>query len=321
MSWLVTGGAGYIGAHVVRALVEAGHRVVVLDDLSTGNGSRLPDTVPVVRASVLDQKVVRQVLIEHGVDGVVHVAARKRADESVGEPLRYYRENVEGLRRLLEEVVAAGIERFVFSSSAAVYGTPDVERVEEDHPCAPTNPYGETKLAGEWLVRSVARARPLRAVSLRYFNVAGAAEPSLGDTGGTNLVPVVLDRLTAGQPPVVYGADYPTPDGTCIRDYVHVSDVAAAHRAAADRIDGFSEPVTLNLGRGEGYSVRQVLDMIGAVTGLDATPSVAARRPGDPARVVAATGRAGAVLDWRASRDLREMVESAWAAWRFRHRR
>jgi UDP-glucose 4-epimerase len=253
------------------------------------------------------------------VDGVVHVAAKKRADESVAEPLRYYHENVEGLRRLLAAVVDQGIERFVFSSSAAVYGMPDVERVDEDHPCAPINPYGETKLAGEWLIRAAAAAHGLHTVALRYFNVAGARDPALGDPMTSNLVTRVFERISRGERPTVFGSDYPTPDGTCIRDFVHVTDLAAGHLAAAQRIDGFAGPVTVNLGSGVGYSVRQVLDVIGEVTGLDTSPIVAPRRPGDPARVVGAVERAAELLDWRPTRELPEIVESAWAAWRFAH--
>ncbi len=319
MTWLVTGGAGFIGSHVVAAFLGAGRRVAVLDDLSTGDGSRVPAGVPLVRGSVLDKQAVREVVTAHDVDGIVHVAAKKRVDESVAHPLLYYRENVEGLRTLLEVAVAAGVERFVFSSSAAVYGMPKAERVDEDEPCTPMSPYGQTKLAGEWLLEAAAHAHGLRTVLLRYFNVAGAAAVSLGDPFALNLVPLVFERVTAGNRPVLYGDDYPTPDGTCVRDFVHVADVASAHLAAAEQIDGFAEPVALNVGRGEGYSVRQVLDVIAEVTGLDTTPAVAARRPGDPARVVAAVDRAAAVLGWRATGDLREMVRSAWAAWRYQH--
>ncbi|WP_422125795.1 NAD-dependent epimerase/dehydratase family protein, partial [Streptomyces graminilatus] len=214
MTWLITGGAGYIGAHVVRAMTEAGERTVVYDDLSTGLADRVPDGVPLVVGSTLDGERTARALRDHEVTGVVHLAGKKRVGESMARPLYYYRENVEGLRVLLAAVTAARVPSFVFSSSAAVYGMPDVDLVTEDTPCAPMNPYGETKLAGEWLVRATGRATGLSTASLRYFNVAGAAAPELADTGAFNIIPMVFERLTAHEPPRVFGDDYPTPDGT-----------------------------------------------------------------------------------------------------------
>src|SRR4051794_28387143 len=232
MNWLVTGGAGYIGAHVVAAMCDAGQDVVVLDDLSTGNRDRLSG-VPIVEGSVLDQAIVERTLREHAVTGVVHIAGKKQVEESVRRPLLYYRENVEGLRRLLEAATATGVESFVFSSSAAVYGAPDVDLVREDTGCRPVNPYGQTKLTGEHMVADVARAAGMRYAALRYFNVAGAGRPEHADREEANLVPMVFRRLSAGEAPVIFGDDFPTPDGTCIRDFVHVSDIASAHVAAA----------------------------------------------------------------------------------------
>jgi UDP-glucose 4-epimerase len=321
MTWLVTGGAGYIGAHVVRAMAEAGHRVVVLDDLSTGDPARLPAGVALVRGSTLDQPLIASVLREHDVTGVLHIAAKKQVGESVEKPLWYYRENVEGLRVVLEAAAEAGVRRFLLSSSAAVYGMPDVDLVTEETPCRPMSPYGETKLVGEWLVRATGRAHGMGTVSLRYFNVAGAATPELGDPGVFNLVPMVFERLDAGAAPRVFGADYPTPDGTCIRDYIHVSDVAEAHVAAVRRLteDPDGTDLVLNIGRGEGVSVRQMLDVIGEVTGLDTTGEVTPRRAGDPARVVASAERIAKELGWKARFDVREMISSAWAGWRLRH--
>ncbi|MGD9485678.1 UDP-glucose 4-epimerase GalE [Streptomyces sp. TRM70308] len=319
MTYLVTGGAGYIGAHVVRAMVRAGERVVVLDDLSTGLRQRLPSDVPLVEASVLDRAALDRVIAEHGVTGVVHLAAKKRVGESVEVPLRYYHENVHGLQVLLEAVVAGGVGAFVFSSSASVYGMPDGETVTEDTPCAPMSPYGETKLAGEWLVRATARAHGLRTTCLRYFNVAGAAAPELADTGVANLVPMAFERLADGAAPRIFGDDYPTPDGTCVRDYIHVADLADAHLAAARALaSGQVRPgadLTVNIGRGEGVSVREMMDVVAEVTGREFTPEVTARRPGDPARVVARADRAARELGWTARRDVREMVASAWAGW------
>jgi len=321
MTWLITGGAGYIGAHVVRAMREAGERTVVYDDLSTGVTARVPDGVPLVVASTLDADAVARAVAEHDVTGVVHLAAKKQVGESVEQPLRYYRENVEGLRVLLEAVTAAGVPSFVFSSSAAVYGMPDVDLVTEDTPCLPMSPYGETKLAGEWLVRATGRAHGLATASLRYFNVAGSATPELADTGVFNLVPMVFEKLTDGEAPRIFGADYPTPDGTCVRDYIHVVDLAEAHVAAARRLGGAAPgtDLTLNIGRGEGVSVLEMVQLINATTGHGTDPVVTPRRPGDPARVVASADRITAELGWKARHDVRDMVESAWEGWVRRH--
>ncbi|MDX3799083.1 UDP-glucose 4-epimerase GalE [Streptomyces sp. AK04-3B] len=318
MTWLITGGAGYIGAHVARAVTGAGERVVVLDDLSSGVTARLGADVPLVRGSALDADLLRKTLAEHAVTGVVHLAAHKQVGESVAQPTRYYRDNVGGLATLLEAVAEAGIRRFLFSSSAAVYGNPDVDLITEDTPCAPVNPYGETKLAGEWLVRAAGQAHGIATTCLRYFNVAGAAAPELADTGIFNVVPMVFDRLTRGEAPRIFGADYPTPDGTCVRDYIHVADLAEAHLAAARRLSApdATGDLTVNIGRGEGVSVRELVTLIGEVTG-DARPAlVEGRRPGDAPRAVAAAELAARELGWTARRGVREMVESAWQGWR-----
>ncbi|MFD5267777.1 UDP-glucose 4-epimerase GalE [Streptomyces sp. NPDC058335] len=316
MTWLITGGAGYIGAHVVRAMTEAGERAVVYDDLSTGVAERVPAGVPLVVGSTLDGPLVSRALAEHAVTGVVHLAAKKQVGESVHLPLHYYRENVEGLRVLLEAVTDAGVPSFVFSSSAAVYGMPDVDLVTEDTPCVPISPYGETKLAGEWLVRATGRATGLSTASLRYFNVAGAASPELADTGVFNLVPMVFERLTQDAAPRIFGDDYPTPDGTCVRDYIHVVDLAEAHVAAAHALQASSgQGLTLNIGRGEGVSVREMIDRVNAVTGYDRPPTVTPRRPGDPARVVASADRIAVELGWKAKLDVQDMIASAWEGW------
>ncbi|MEU7471678.1 UDP-glucose 4-epimerase GalE [Streptomyces sp. NPDC044984] len=316
MTWLITGGAGYIGAHVVRAMTEAGERAVVYDDLSTGLADRVPDGVPLVVGSTLDGERVARALADHGVTGVVHLAAKKQVAESVSLPLHYYRENVEGLRVLLEAVTSAGVRSFVLSSSAAVYGMPDVDLVTEETPCAPMSPYGETKLAGEWLVRATGAAAGLSTACLRYFNVAGAARPDLADTGVFNLVPMVFEKLTENAPPRVFGDDYPTPDGTCVRDYIHVVDLAEAHVAAARALRSApGRDLTLNIGRGEGVSVREMIDRVNALTGHDCPPVVTPRRPGDPARVVASADRAAAELGWKARHGVDDMITSAWAGW------
>ncbi|MFD5637374.1 UDP-glucose 4-epimerase GalE [Streptomyces sp. NPDC127077] len=320
MTWLITGGAGYIGAHVARAMAEAGERVVALDDLSSGIPNRLPESIPLVQGSSLDGDLLKRVLTEHRITGVVHLAARKQVGESVAQPTRYYQENVGGLATLLEAVAGAGVERFVFSSSAAVYGNPDADLITEGTPCAPMSPYGETKLAGEWLVRAAGRAHGIATVCLRYFNVAGAASPELADTGIFNIVPMVFDRLTRGEAPRIFGDDYPTPDGTCVRDYIHVADLAEAHLAAARRLtDGASGDLTVNIGRGEGVSVRELVTLIAEVTGNPVAPLVEPRRPGDAPRAVASAALAADQLDWSARRGVREMVESAWRGWLLHH--
>ncbi|MFF1925926.1 UDP-glucose 4-epimerase GalE [Streptomyces sp. NPDC058221] len=321
MTWLITGGAGYIGAHVVRVMQGAGERVVVLDDLSTGDPDRLPAGVPLIRGSAGDRALLDRVLAEHAVTGVVHLAAKKQVGESVEKPLLYYRENIGGLTVLLDAVVAAGVRSFLFSSSAAVYGVPEAELITEEAPCVPINPYGETKLAGEWLVRAAGQAHGLATGCLRYFNVAGAAGPELADTGVYNVIPMFFDRLTRGEAPRIFGDDYDTPDGTCIRDYIHVADLADAHLAVARRLavqDGPGD-LTVNIGRGEGVSVRELAALVAEVTGLDRRPEFEARRAGDASKAVASCDRIAGELGWTARLGVREMVGSAWQGWLLHH--
>ncbi|WP_328956353.1 UDP-glucose 4-epimerase GalE [Kitasatospora purpeofusca] len=322
MTWLITGGAGYIGGHVVQQLLDAGERVAVLDDLSTGDRARLPKEVVLVEGSTLDRTALDAAIRDHRVEGVLHFAAKKQVGESVEQPFLYYRENMIGLQTVLEAAAEGGVKRFLFSSSAAVYGMPDVDLVTESTPCAPMSPYGETKLAGEWLVAAAGKAHGMSTVALRYFNVAGAASPELSDAGVFNLIPMVFERLTAGRAPLVFGDDYPTPDGTCVRDFIHVSDIASAHVAAAKRLaaDPAGETsLVLNIGRGEGVSVREMLDVIGKVTGYDTTPEITPRRAGDPARVVASADLIHRELDWTARHEVEDMVASAWEGWCGRH--
>ena len=315
MTWLVTGGAGYIGAHVVRAFRAVGIRCVVIDDLSSGHRQFVPADVPFVECSVLDTKRVAQALTEHRVVGVVHLAGLKYAGVSVDRPLRTYTQNVTGTLHLLEAMADTTVKRIVFSSSAAVYGTPDVDLVTEATETAPASPYGESKLIGEWLLADQARATRLAHTSLRYFNVVGSDTTELYDTSPHNLFPLVLDALVNGRTPRINGTDYPTPDGTCVRDYIHVADVAAAHVAAAQVLLAGRplEPV-YNLGSGDGVSVRQIMTAIAAVTGHDFVPEEAPRRPGDPARIVASGTLAARDLGWAMTHTLEQMVASAWAA-------
>lgn len=311
-TWLVAGGAGYIGAHVVRSLQAAGAQPVVLDDLSTGDPLRVD--VPFVKGDIADTELVVDVLRRHKVAGVIQLAADKQVEQSMQQPLTYYRRNVVNLLQLLGAMHEVGVDKLVFSSSAAVYGMVDGDDVQESARTEPINPYGETKLIGEWLLQDQARATGLRYAALRYFNVAGAASPELADHGRTNLIPMVFDAIRREARPVIFGDDHPTPDGTCVRDYIHVSDLADAHVAAIDALARPGAELVLNVGCGRGYSVREVIDMVAEVSGQALDPVVGDRRPGDPASVVANTDLISATLPWRACRDLREMVRSAWEA-------
>lgn len=315
MTWMVTGGAGYIGAHVVRAFQQAGIPPVVLDDLSSGHRPFVPDDVPFVQASILDTETVTRALAEHDVQGVVHLAGFKYAGVSVDRPLHTYAQNVTGTAHLLDAMAGQGVDAIVFSSSAAVYGTPDVDLVTEETDTRPESPYGESKLIGEWLLRDQGRATGLRHTSLRYFNVVGSGTPDLYDTSPHNLFPLVLDALTQGRTPRVNGTDYPTPDGTCVRDYIHVADLADAHVAAARALaDGRSLEPVYNLGSGDGVSVQQIMTAMADVTGIPFEPEVGPRRPGDPARIVASGELAARDLGWRMTHTLRDMVATAWEA-------
>lgn len=320
MSWIVTGGAGYIGSHVVRALADAGLTPVVLDDLSSGVASFVPEGVPFVQGSILDRDLVEKTLREHEADGVIHVAGYKYAGVSVQRPLHTYAQNVEGTRVILEAMQAAGVTNIVFSSSAAVFGTPDVPLVVESTEKKPASPYGESKLIGEWLLRDQAVATadsdaPLRHTSLRYFNVVGSADPTVYDVSPHNLFPIVFEKLLAGETPRINGDDYDTEDGTNVRDYVHVGDIAAAHVAAAKRLAA-GEPIeaAYNLGSGDGLSVKQIMDAMSRVTGIDFTAEIGPRRPGDPDRIVATGELAARDLDWRMRYSVDEMVRTGWEA-------
>lgn len=315
MSVLVTGGAGYIGSHVVRAFRLAGLECVVVDDLSSGHRDFVPSDVAFVDATILDSAVIAKTLIEHEVEAVVHLAGYKYAGVSVQRPLHTYEQNVQGTVSLLRAMNESGVGKIVFSSSAAVYGTPDVDLVTEQTATTPESPYGESKLIGEWLLRDAARAFGLQHTSLRYFNVVGSAVPELHDTSPHNLFPLVIEALLEGRTPRINGGDYPTPDGTCVRDYVHVADLADAHVVATRTLlDGGTLESVYNLGSGEGVSVRQIMDAVADATGIAFEPEIAPRRPGDPARIVASGELASRDLGWAMRHTVGEMVSSAWQA-------
>jgi UDP-glucose 4-epimerase len=315
MAWLVTGGAGYIGAHVVRAFGEAGIDTVVIDDVSSGHESFVPPEVPFVHGTILDGELLGEVFATHEIAGVMHIAGFKYAGVSVQRPLHTYEQNVTGTATLLAAMQHAGVGTIVFSSSAAVYGTPDVDLVTENTPKAPESPYGESKLIGEWLLRDQGIATGLQHTSLRYFNVVGSGYPDVYDTSPHNLFPLVFDALLAGRTPRINGDDYPTPDGTCVRDYLHVADLAHSHVVAAQRLQaGDDLESAYNLGSGDGVSVGQIMSTVSRVTGIDFTPEIAPRRAGDPARIVASGELAARDLDWRMRHSLEQMVRSAWDA-------
>lgn len=315
MTWLVTGGAGYIGAHVVRALLEANLDTIVVDDLSTGFESFVPPEARFVRGTILDGELLVDTITRFQVSGVIHVAGFKYAGVSVQRPLHTYEQNVTATSRLLAAMEQTGVDRIVFSSSAAVFGTPDVDLVVEETPKLPQSPYGESKLIGEWLLRDQGVAVGLRHTSLRYFNVVGSGDPAVYDTSPHNLFPLVFDALLDGRIPRINGNDYPTPDGTNVRDYIHVADLALSHVAAARRLDADDsiEPA-YNLGSGDGVSVGEIMATVAEVTGIPFSPEIGPRRAGDPARIVATGELAARDIDWKMRHTLTEMVASAWGA-------
>jgi UDP-glucose 4-epimerase len=315
MKILVTGGAGYIGSHVVRAAEAAGHSCVVVDNLSTGLAKRIH--CPIVELDLASPDAVGQLvrlMKDENFDSVIHLAARKQVGESVEKPEEYFLENLGGLANLLLAMREVGLKSLVFSSSAATYGMPNVDKVSEDYPGVPINPYGQTKLIGEQMVKN-AQVWGLKGVNLRYFNVAGAGAPDLADTAALNLIPIAINAVRAEKAPIVFGTDYPTPDGSCIRDYVHVEDLALAHLAAVDYLVGDDQEFqTFNVGTGEGASVIQVLDALKTASKIDFEVALGERRAGDPPRLVADVARIEKVLGFTTKHDLASIVQSAWDA-------
>ena len=302
MTVLVTGGAGYIGSHTVRALADNGESVVVIDNLSTGFSAFLPESVPLFIGDAADENLVEGVIDAHGVDAIIHFAGSIVVPESMRDPLGYYRNNTMTTRNLLSAAVRHNVKRFIFSSTAAVYGNPEHVPVPEHAPTRPTSPYGSSKLMTEIMLHDVAAAHGLNYVVLRYFNVAGAdpdCRIGLATAGATHLLKIAVETATGQRAKIdVFGADYPTPDGSCIRDFIHVSDLAEAHRSALTYLRNGGRPATLNCGYGRGYSVIEVIDAVRRVSGRNFAVQVADRRPGDIMTIIADTTRIQTTLDW-----------------------
>jgi UDP-glucose 4-epimerase len=302
MTVLVTGGAGYIGSHMVLALAEAGESVVVIDNLSTGFSAHLPEGVPLFIGDAADENLVEGVIAAHNVESIVHFAGSVVVPDSMRDPLAYYRNNTMTTRSLLNVAVKTGVSRFIFSSTAAVYGNPDRMPVTEDAPTRPLSPYGSSKLMTEIMLHDVAAAHGMNYVVLRYFNVAGAdplARIGLATVGATHLLKIAVEAATGQRAKIdVFGTDYPTPDGSCVRDFIHVSDLAQAHRAALSYLRDGGQSTTLNCGYGRGYSVLETIEAVRRVSGRNFAVQTAPRRPGDIMTMIADTSRIATTLDW-----------------------
>ena len=319
MTVLVTGGAGYIGSHMVLALAEAGESVVVIDNLSTGFSTSLPEGVPLFIGDAADENLVEGVIAAHSVESIVHFAGSVVVPDSMRDPLAYYRNNTMTTRSLLNTAVKCGVNRFIFSSTAAVYGNPERMPVTEDAPTRPLSPYGSSKLMTEIMLHDVAAAHGMNYVVLRYFNVAGAdphARIGLATAGATHLLKIAVEAATGQRAKIdVFGTDYPTPDGSCIRDFIHVSDLAQAHRAALSYLRGGGASTTLNCGYGRGYSVLETIEAVRRVSGRNFAVQTAPRRPGDIMTMIADTGRIASTLDWTPQYADLETIAAHALAW------
>src|ERR1700692_2639357 len=319
MTVLVTGGAGYIGTHMVQALAEAGENVVVIDNLSTGFSAFLPEGVPLFIGDAADENLVEGVIAAHGVQSIIHFAGSVVVPDSMRDPLAYYLNNTMTTRSLLKAAVKCGVNRFIFSSTAAVYGNPDQVPVPESAPTRPLSPYGSSKLMAEIMLHDTASAYGMNYVALRYFNVAGAdpqARMGLATVGATHLLKIAVEAATGQRAKIdVYGTDYPTPDGSCIRDFIHVSDLAQAHRAALSYLRGGGHSVTLNCGYGRGYSVLETIEAVRRVSGRNFVVQYAPRRAGDIMSMVADTSRIRSMLDWTPQYDNLEIIADHALAW------
>jgi UDP-glucose 4-epimerase len=310
---LVTGGAGYIGAHVAAELLKSGYGIRIYDDFSNGLHRRVDGKFrDIVDGDMLDR--VKLLAALDGIDAVIHLAAKKSVEESVKDPLKYYENNVGGSLNLLGAMAAKGVKQLVYSSSAAVYSPNDKEAVLEDDPTAPLSPYGASKLLAEQLISSVGSAEQISNISLRYFNVVGSNIAEFGDNSKDNLVPKVFLALKNGKRPQIYGSDYPTPDGTCIRDYIHVQDLALAHLAALKKVESGYISQVYNVGSGKGYSVKEMMDQISKSIGRDINPEVSQARAGDSPKLIASIDKIREQLGWSPKASLEEMIDSAWQA-------
>ena len=316
MAVLVTGGAGYIGGHMALALVDSGEKPIVVDNLSTGFAWAVPPGAKLVVGDFGDQALIARLIEEHGIEAIAHFAAKLVVPESVADPLAYYLNNVANARNLIESAVKGGVKQFIFSSTAAVYGETDAEPIGEDAPLHPVSPYGRSKLMVEWMLQDVGKAHPLRSVVLRYFNVAGAdPKGRLGQShpASSHLIKRAVQTALGRQKSLdVYGVEYPTRDGSCLRDYIQVSDLIDAHMAALAHLRAGGDSLTVNCGYGRGYSVLEVAEMVKKVSGVDFKVNLVGRRAGDPAAIIAKADRVRAALGWRPQRDdLAEIVRQA----------
>jgi UDP-glucose 4-epimerase len=319
MSVLVTGGAGYIGSHMVHALVDAGEPVVVIDNLSTGFSNFLPEGVPLAVGDAGDERLVASVIAQHDVDSIIHLAGSVVVPESMRDPLGYYRNNTMTTQSLLKAAIKSGVGRFIFSSTAAVYGNPEHVPVREDAPTRPLSPYGFSKLMTEIMLHDVATAHGMKYVALRYFNVAGAdpkGRTGLATVGATHLLKIAVEAATGQRAKVdVFGTDYPTPDGSCIRDFIHVGDLVDAHRSALSYLRSGGTSVTLNCGYGRGYSVIETIEAVRRVSGCPFAVQYAPRRSGDIMKMVADTTRIRGLLDWTPRYDDLDTIATHALAW------
>jgi len=311
MKVLVTGGAGYIGAHVSELLQENGYSVRIFDDFSNGLERRVKNFKDILNGDITDREAVLKSM--DGMDAVIHLAAKKAVGESVSNPLKYYTNNVGGTMNLLAAMSLKNVNKIVFSSSAAVYSPSEKDAIEESDPTDPLSPYGATKLLSEQLISKVGQAEGFSTISLRYFNVVGSKKVEFGDNSRDNLVPKVFAAFKEGKSPEIYGADYPTKDGTCIRDYIHVQDLAEAHLVALKQLDTKVDGV-YNVGSGTGYSVKEIFDQLEESMAVKLNPVISARRPGDSPKLIASIKKIEKDLGWRPKATLKEMIDSAWAA-------
>ena len=311
MKVLVTGGAGYIGAHVSELLQENGYSVRIFDDFSNGLDKRVKNFKDIFNGDITDREAVLKSM--EGIDAVIHLAAKKAVGESVSNPLKYYTNNVGGTMNLLAAMSLKNVNKIVFSSSAAVYSPSEKDAIEESDPTDPLSPYGATKLLSEQLISKVGQAEGFSTISLRYFNVVGSKRVEFGDNSRDNLVPKVFAAFKEGKSPEIYGADYPTKDGTCIRDYIHVQDLAEAHLVALKQLDNKVDGV-YNVGSGTGYSVKEIFDQLEESMAVKLNPTTSARRPGDSPKLIASIKKIEKDLGWRPKATLKEMIDSAWAA-------